>query len=300
MVVAYEPLFREGQSLSDMAFEPLRIDANHEGWREFKILIDFYKRGDHRKPNKTGVFSPKFGLKSKLSGDKLLEFARANGDADVCIVNAFPSIPYWSLNVWMQGEGVHPGLTERAQRLLDVVGIEWDLSKIGRQKQNVVCYSNFWLGSPAFWEAYVGKVLLPIAQFLERHPSHEVAQAVLEETDHTERAPFLPFIIERLFSTFLSFNPDIKVVSYPLGPDAALEYCLTDFERDIVAYMRPLVDAADEYHMPAELARLMGLLSKIHQRYILAQFAHQPNPHSGKPYNATLEVAVDDLRDDRT
>jgi len=286
--MAYEPLYREGQELSDPAFEALHLEDGRHDWREFKILVDFYRRSDHLRHSKTGIFSPKFGLKSKIRGADVIKFAAEHTDADVCIVNAFPSIPYWSLNVWMQGEGVHPGLTERAQGLLDAVGIHWDISKIGRQKQGVVCYSNFWLGTPKFWRSYVGGVLVPIAEFLENNPSHEVSLAVLEETDHTERAPFLPFIIERLFSTFLSFNSDVKVAAYPLGPNAMLEYCLTDFERDIVGYMRPLVDAADEYHMPAELARLMGMLSKVHQRYILAEFAHNPNPHSGKPYNSTL------------
>jgi hypothetical protein len=288
MHVAYEPLYRDGQELSDRAFKPLAIaDNTRSAWREFSILVDFYRRGDHLKHRKTGIFSPKFGLKSKLRGEDFLAFARDNPDSDVCIINAFPSIPYWSLNVWMQGEGVHPGLTQTAQNLLDAVGLQWDLSKVERQGHGIVCYSNFWVGSPHFWDAYVGGVLVPIADFLEANPRHPAAIAVMEDTDHTERAPFLPFIIERLFSTFLTFHPEIKVAAYPVGSDHALDYCLTDFERDIVAYMRPLVDKADEWEsMPAELARLMGMISKIHQRYILAEFAHNPNPHSGKPYNS--------------
>ena len=50
----------------------------------------------------------------------------------------------------------------------------------------------------------MGGILDPIARFLEAHPGSAEAQAVLEPANYMVDAPFLPFVVERLFSTFLS------------------------------------------------------------------------------------------------
>ncbi|AEI76562.1 hypothetical protein CNE_1c12070 [Cupriavidus necator N-1] len=255
-------------------------DNSHAAWREVRILVDFYRRGDHRNGS-TGIFSPKFGLKTKVSGEQFLQFVREQRDADVWIINPFPTIAYYSYNVWMQGEINHPGLTERAQGLLDSCGIGWDLARVPRQTNAVLCYSNFWVGTSAFWEGYVGGVLDPIARYLEASPDTPVAKAVMGDTWHTDAAPFLPFIVERLFSTYLSLQPSVRIASYPI--ESILDYCLTDFERELVERMRPSVDAADRAGaFPKELAEMQGLLCSLYKRYAIEHFAVNAHPHSGK------------------
>jgi hypothetical protein len=281
MITIHEPLWRTGQRLTESAFLPLPIlDNSCAAWREFRILVDFYRRGDHLKSGMTGIFSPKFRHKTRISGSAFIEFVQQHSDADVCMINPFPMLPYYSYNVWMQGEATHPGLVQRAQALLDVAGIGWDLSLTPRQNHRTLLYSNFWVGTPAFWTLYVGGVLNPVASFLENHPESDVARSVLQETSYLVEAPFLPFIVERLFSTYLSLHPEIRVVPYPMDEKAILDSCLTDFQRTVVAHMMPQVEKADSLEsFPEELIETQRLFCRLSKKYNDVYFSVNKHPY---------------------
>ena len=115
----------------------------------------------------------------------------------------------------MQGEHFHAGITGRAQALLDASGLAWKLESIPRHNHSNLCYCNFWVATPRFWDDYVGGVLNKIATFLESNPDDPVAKSVMEQTQYDDPLPFLPFIVERLLTTYLSLNPDIEVRAYP-------------------------------------------------------------------------------------
>ncbi|WP_434113407.1 hypothetical protein [Paraburkholderia caffeinilytica] len=280
MTTIYELMYMPGQELSEQTFSPMRMkDNSHAAWREFRAMIDFYRHGEHR-GRRSGIFSPKFGLKTKVPAGDFVAFCESNATADVCLINPFPQIAYYSYNVWMQGEINHPGLTERAQDLLNECGIRWDLARVPRHDARVLCYSNFWVGNEAFWERYVGAVLNRIALHIESNPHSTAVIAVMGETWHTDAAPFLPFIIERLFSTFLSLEPSIHVAVYPL-PDVAT-YCLTDYERELVTGIAPIIDAADETsHFTPDLVKIQHLLCSLGVRYAREHFASNVHPHTG-------------------
>ncbi len=281
MTVIYEPLYREGQELTEFAFKPLVLaDNSQSAWREFRILVDFYRSGRHRN-QRTGIFSPKFGMKTKVPAERFIEFCDSNASSDVCLINPFPQIAYYSYNVWMQGEINHPGLTERAQALLNECGIKWDLATIPRHSPRVLAYSNFWVGSEAFWERYVGGVLDRIALHIERNPDSAAVVAIMGDTWHTDVAPFLPFIIERLFSTFLSLESSVSVAAYQF-PDVAA-YCLTDYERELVTSIAPIIDAADaSAEFPPDLIAIQRLMCSLYVRYAQEHFATKAHPHSGR------------------
>lgn len=281
----FEPIYAAGQVLSEKSFYPLVLRDNaHAAWREFYILVDMYRKGIHTQQKFTGLFSPKFSLKARIDGGRFLDFVQENISADVCLINPFPQLTYFSFNAWMQGEHAHPGLVERGQLLLDACGIPWSLRAAPRQAANTLCYCNFWVGTELFWENYVGKILLPIATFLETHGNSEAARAVLEPTVHSDDAPFLPFVAERLFSTYLSLTPSLSVAAYPIEGDSVFDYCVSDFEKDIVSYMREAVDSADKQSpFPADQISLMDLLCKLSQKYVRAHFSINPHPHTGQP-----------------
>jgi hypothetical protein len=281
----YEPIYAPGQVLSEKAFHPLVLRDNaHAAWREFYILVDMYRKGMHLEQDFTGLFSPKFALKAQIEGSQFLDFVQANLDADVCLINPFPQLAYSSFNAWMQGEHAHPGLVERSQLLLDACEIPWNLREAPRQSAGTLCYCNFWVGSQRFWENYVGKVLVPIATFLETQSESEAARAVLEPTIHSDDAPFLPFVAERLFSTYLSLHTEVKAAAYPIEGDKVFNYCVSDFEKDIVRYMQKPIDAADQAPVfPPEQIALMDLLCTLSQKYVRAHFSFNPHPHTGQP-----------------
>lgn len=276
MIAIYEPLYLSDQKLAEPAFRPLRTESNvHADWREFYLLVEMYRRGMHRQQSLTGLMSPKFGLKTGISGTQFIEFIDANSDADVCFINPFPHIAYLSFNVWMQGECVHPGLTSHAQALLDAAGVNMTIADIPRHGSGVLCYCNFWVGSERFWDAYVGGILLPIAQFLEKNPEATISRNVLSPTWYHEPVPFLPFIIERLFSSFLS-RPTCKLTvrAFPVDP---FKSCFNKFEKGIVACVKDDVDAADEAEcFPDTLKSNMASRYRLCLRYNRAYREHLP------------------------
>lgn len=289
----HEPQWRTGQSLAAPEFLPLSLpDNNHADWRELRIFVDFWRRGDHRAAGMTGIFSPKFQLKSGISGECFLAFAREQSAADVCFINVFPSIPHYAYNVWQQGEGVHPGLIRRAQALLDAAGIGWDLSATPRHNHTNTCFGNFWVGTPCFWDGYVGNVLDPVARYLETLPGSDVARAVLEPAPYLVDAPYLPFIAERLFSTYLSRHAELAVVPMECSPQANAAVC-TAFRRDVVDHLRERVDAADATgHFAPDLLREMAFASRMVGQYHNLYYQIHPHPHLGGQTDHTSRSAT--------
>jgi hypothetical protein len=278
VIAIYEPIYLLGQTISDPAFKPLRLEANYPEWREFRIIVDMYRRGMHRLQRFTGLMSPKFGAKTGISGKRLIDFIGDNADADVCFINPFAYLSYISFNVWTQGEVYHPGLKKRARDLLCSSGIDLEIENTSRHGPRVLCYCNFWVGSERFWDDYVGGILLPIAEFLETYPESAVGWAVLEQKTPPDFVAFLPYVIERLFSSYLSHRGSTIVCrGYPLDP---VERCLTDFERRLVAEVRDEIDAADRAaHFSDELRAKMDTRCRSWKNFMDAYYAERPHPH---------------------
>ncbi len=280
----YEVLYGAGQSPTCADVQPFSIDNSNPEWRELQAYLDVYNRGLYESASFTGVFSPKFSLKAKVQFSEFLKFVKGNMGSDVCFLNPFPQISYWSFNVWMQGEYAHPGLMTSAQNLLNAVGIPWDIKNVPRHGYDNLSYSNFWVGSSQFWDIYVGSVLKPIALFLKTEPSNFACRQVLKPTSHTDPAPYLPFIIERLFSTFLSLNQDVSFISYPIDmEDIIKKYCLNEYEKLLVCRMEEEITNADlEKRYSPELLTRMDVLTCMHQQHFLDYYRWHKHPHTGK------------------
>jgi hypothetical protein len=95
-------------------------------------------------------------MKTKIPGLDFMDFCNNNKFADVVFINPFPQIEFIYYNSWEQGETYHPGLIERANRLLTASGFNIDVSNTKRQTESELLFSNFWVGTPKFWEMYVG------------------------------------------------------------------------------------------------------------------------------------------------
>ena len=281
-ILIFEPLYRKNQRLKENLFSPLVIhDHSFSEWRELKHLVDLYDSGEFLKAKYTGLFSPKFQLKTHIDGQKFIEFVNNNPGADVYFINPFPQIKYWSYNVWMQGEIAHPGLICAATLLLESAQIPLDIKNTPRQGDETLSYSNFWIASPNFWKKYIGMVLKPIYEFLLNNPNHLATIQVLSETKHTVNGPLLPFIIERLFSTYLSFNQDIKVIAFKYTRNELIELCcLNDFERLLLIGMENEVDRADHNHFcPDDLVLRMKFTCQLFQKHHDDYYEFRKHPH---------------------
>ncbi|MDP2019740.1 MAG: hypothetical protein Q8L16_02470, partial [Hydrogenophaga sp.] len=132
-----------------------------------------------------------------------------------------------------------------------------------------------------FWDAYVGGILIPIAEFLQQQPNHPVAKLVMQGTYHTDKASFLPFIIERLFSTFISLHPEVSCKSYPILD--IRPYCLNEAEWEIATAMKPSIDAADKNsYFPIDLVESLSQAAISNTAQGKRFFLNNPHPHTGR------------------
>ena len=297
VVTIYEPLYHRGQHISDSTLAAFDWFENPiPEWRELAIFERMYTEKTFLNAQLTGLFSPKFALKTGVDPSEFLNFARRNFASDVCFINPFPQIPYFSFNVWMQGEVAHPGITQRAQDLLDSCKIAWDLNRIGRQSSDIVCYSNFWVGSSKFWEQYVGSVLMPITIFLKSNSHSSVAKAVLEPTMHTDPSPYLPFIIERLFSTFLSVNTEVTRTAWQFSYREIENLCTNQYEKTLFHNMYERIKNADALQFfPDSLKNEMNDKCQSWQDQFWEYFSVHDHPHTGHPLNHGLLNKEEDI-----
>lgn len=281
MITIYEPIYADGQKLSETEFTPLDIRGNnYPAWREFKILVDMYRQGLHNRDGFIGLFSPKFRMKTGISPAEFTSFVQKNSNADVCLINMAGQLTVISYNAWMQGEIAHPGLTKIAKGIVSAAGAPVVIDEDARHGPDILCFSNFWVGKQAFWEKYVGGVLIPIAEFIERNADSEVVRSAFERTTHSIQCEFLPFVVERLFTTFLQ-DYDGKIAAYPVDP---LDRCINDFQREVVSSMMEEVRSADQRgEFTAELRKKMLMVSRLTQMYTLSYYSTHPHPHTGKP-----------------
>ncbi|GAA6140483.1 hypothetical protein [Hydrogenophaga sp. 5NK40-0174] len=282
-VTIYEPLYKPGQVQIEPLFTPWKVpNPQFVDWREFRIYVDMYLNGLHKGSGKVGMFSPKFQMKAQMPTQRFLDYCIENAAADVCFFNPFPQIRYLAYNVWMQGETWHPGLHDAAQALMDAAGTGIQIAQVPRHDERTLAYSNFWVANEAFWEAFVGGLLLPVARFMEANPAHPAVAHVLKRTYHTDEAPFLPFIMERMFSTFLSLNPQWRSASMPV-PDMG-PYCLNEAEHQCALKMKPEIDQADKAgDFPPSLIQRMKLVCEANTEQAKHFFLTNPHPHSGRP-----------------
>lgn len=282
-VVIYECLYSAQQAPSLAKAQPLYIANLNPERRELQAYVEVYKRQLYSQQGYTGVFSPKFELKCQVTLDGFVHFA-SQQHAATCHINPFPQIAYWSYNVWEQGEIAHPGLTQAAQQLLDAVGIGLQLAATPRHSGPLLAYSNFWVGNADFWYRYVGQVLVSISDFLDENPSHPATIGVLQDTSHTDPAPLLPFIVERLYSTWISTQP-LGFASYPQSAQNIVQsYCNNAFERLLFKQMQAAVDAADAAgNFPTELRQRMMHMCQLFQQHFFDYYANRPHPHTNAP-----------------
>lgn len=198
-------------------FKALDI-SRHIGnpYYEFAIMRDL-ANSDTDKP--WGLVSWKFEAKTGITAAEFHEFVDKNiSDADVVFVN--PMI-FWEAivpNVWQQGEAAHPGIVDMASRLTGIDGLEQMV-----MKRDTFAYCQYFVAKPQFWRDYLEFIQSTIVDPLERGQHDNRLLKVIEQSAGHHNAPdanYLPFIIERMFPTFLYNRPKYRVCAFQHGIDA--------------------------------------------------------------------------------
>ena len=202
-------------SFLDDAFIPQdNTDNISPELREYRFFLRHYREGMHKEADYTGILSWKFNHKTKITGKVFIDFIKNNPGYDVYFVNPFLQEVYHFKNVWLHGESCHPGIIEFVQKILIRLNYNINLKEI-KNTHETALYCNFWVGNAYFWDQYM-KFTMPIYDYLLNDLTDEEKMFINQPADRCRdaTATYFSFIVERLFSTLLVYNKNIKSLAY--------------------------------------------------------------------------------------
>ncbi|RLS29759.1 MAG: hypothetical protein DWH79_11650 [Planctomycetota bacterium] len=197
----------------DRAFVPYDNRANPAPeWREYHVFSRAYRGGLCPAGDVTGFVSWKFGIKTGVAGEEFLGFIADRPGCDVYFLNPPRLERRRYRNIWYQGERHHPGILGLTQRILAEVGVKIDLEALC-QPQSQILFCNYWAGTRSFWDTYMA-FCEPIRECIEHRLSAADQALIHSRADRVIDATYVPFIMERLFSTLLSLRSDLRVAAW--------------------------------------------------------------------------------------
>lgn len=161
-----------------------------------------------------GVFGPRWNEKLKYSSKEIFDSINDNPNHDVYIFNFARIICAYHYNVWEQGEPHHRGIVPVSRHVLkNIVGTDSAIDELMTDK--TMCYSSYFVGTKKFWNEYM-TFLRQVKNELDNLP--EDLNKVFNSSANYGRDMSLnlfPFIIERMFSTYLHIRNDLRIYSKP-------------------------------------------------------------------------------------
>jgi hypothetical protein len=205
--IYYRP--QQRQAL-DPAFEPYDNSGDLSPLLELNVFRKIARQPECAGLAYWGAVSWKFGQKTGLTGAALLATIRANPGFDVYFCNPHPDTEALYHNLWVQGETSHPQFMTLAREIfalarLDVSALE------GLWPAALYAAANYFVATPAFWEDYlgfVGAVLDALPGRLSPLGAAMLHSPMADARGAHANASYLPFVVERLFSTFLLARRD--------------------------------------------------------------------------------------------
>lgn len=219
-VQLYQILYDESQrvSLSTSTSWYDNSNATNQPCLENHVIADLVMSGAHLQADYFGVLSWAFERKRAVRIDKLLPLV--DGSVDVYAFDNMHKQP----NVWTKAETWHKGIIKAAREAF----FEMKRADVAVQFDKVRTpniYSNAFIARTSVYEDYVHTWLVPFMNALahvESAQSECKSYTALKQkqgvtTEHLQRVtgyPYytlMPFICERLFSTYLAFNTHLTI-----------------------------------------------------------------------------------------
>lgn len=216
MIKLYQPYMREDEKNSlPPGVIPWDAGSNTDSsTREYELFKQISQaNSDSSEP--WGLVSRKFTHKSLLSLDDFAHFAEQKlSEAYDCVfINPMIGIEALHLNVWQQGvQCGHAGLEKIIEFLEKSLGLAFNAP----MDRNTFAFCNYFIAKPDFWSAYfsfVDRALLLLDQEVTQNTEVGTAYAGTGSYHRDANVTMRPFIIERLFSTFIQ-NSQFKVASF--------------------------------------------------------------------------------------
>jgi len=203
--IYYDPAQK---TLLDPQFTPF-YNAGGGVWHEYGVFKNQYESGKIQ--TLTGYLSWKFNFKTNLTGKTVINFIKANPGYDVYFFNPFFELETLYKNVWEQGEVHHKGIIKMAESIYSSAGYDFRISEEVHDVSKLL-YCNYWVGTPQFWEKYMS--FLNKVEIVMSNSTKEIASALNQKSGYHSNANYIPFILERSFSTFIYNMKEVKACAY--------------------------------------------------------------------------------------
>lgn len=214
MVKIYQIYYLDRQrAFLDPAFIPYDNRENlRPQWAEYHVFRKEYASHPCPADAHVGYVSWKFGAKTRIPGRRFIDFVNDNPGYDVYFINPFPMHARLFKSVWHQGEHYHPGITAFAQAVVRRAGHAFDLTAMINDG-STLANCNYWVGNRTFWDKYI-KLTGDVEEVLQHQLTQEEHAFLISFADYTKTLSHIAFVLERLFSTLLLHDPDIKYRAY--------------------------------------------------------------------------------------
>ncbi len=189
-------------------------------WAELWIMLQAWANNSAHFSELTGFFSWKFGRKTDLTSEMVVDFIGSHPGYDCYIFNPLTLQTALFASVWDQGEHWHPGIKAHADRVLKECGIQADLDGYV-DGFATTAYCNYFVASPQFWTAYFA-LMERVFENLEKQRRGRTGP--WQTTIHDNREyKFVPFLIERCFGVVTRLNPGLKIIPYRYSEEKQAE-----------------------------------------------------------------------------
>ena len=217
MIKLYQPyLGEEEKGVLPPTVIPWDAGSNTDNSTREYELFQQVAQANHNSSEPWGLISKKFTHKSLLSIEDFVKFVeqKFNEGYDAVFINPMIGIEALYLNVWQQGVHCgHAGLEKIIDFLEKSLGIPLNTP----MNRDTFAFCNYFIAKPIFWNDYfsfVDQALHLLDQELTKNTDVGMAYAGTGSYHRDTNITMKPFIIERLFSTFIQ-NSRLKVASFP-------------------------------------------------------------------------------------
>jgi len=193
------------RELLDPAFYPLDNSRSTSELMEFNVFEQLQRNAATQGATHWGALSWRFAEKTGMQGSELVKQIMDHPGYDVYFCNPHPYNEALYHNMWVQGEVSHPQFLELVRQFYAAAGLD-DKELRTIESSGNFSAANYFVATPKFWDLFipfVKRVLVTADKKLNSQVRDLLHSKVADDKGLHAGATYIPFIVERLFTTFM-------------------------------------------------------------------------------------------------
>lgn len=188
-------------------FIPFDNEGVNDPFLEIGVIRRLNGSPEVHECNLWGAVSWKFRQKTGLTGAQWLDYINSHSGFDAYYCNPFPDLEGLFQNFWIQGKISHPELIDIAHEVFARADVELPSYECNSlQSSERFAAANYIVATPEFWGKYLRFINAVTSSSLATDaPLRDRLLSVkADPTGVHAGASYLPFLVERLFGTYMA------------------------------------------------------------------------------------------------